>query len=100
MIVISISVSRGTPRPAARQRAITTYSKYRAAPDFAVTRKEDNDTPAQSQSERDKTVAGNEGGSGRPSVEVKLLWYQFAADRLTISLCISGRRGQIEVLLS
>ena len=60
-------MSRGTPRPAARQRAITTYSKYRAAPDFAVTRKEDNDTPAQSQSERDKTVAGNEGGSGRPS---------------------------------
>ena len=48
---MSISVSRGTPQPAARQRAITTYSKYRAAPDFAVTRKEDNDTPAQSQSE-------------------------------------------------
>ena len=100
MIVISISVSRGTPRPAARQRAITTYSKYRAAPDFAVTHKEDNDTPVQSQSERDKTVAGNEGGSGRPSVGVKLPWRQFAADRLTISLCISGRRGQIEVLLS
>ena len=67
MIVISISVSRGTPRPAARRRAITTYSKYRAAPDFAITHKEDNDTPVQSQSERDKTVAGNEGGSGRPS---------------------------------
>ena len=100
VIVMSISVSRGTPRPAARWRAITTYSKYRAAPDFAVTHKEDNDTPVQSQSERDKTVAGNEGGSGRPSVEVKLPWRQFAADRLTISLCISGRRGQIEVLLS
>ena len=100
VIVMSISVSRGTPRPAVRQRAITTYSKYRAAPDFAVTRKEDNDTPVQSQSERDKTVAGNEGGSGRPSVGVKLPWRQFAADRLTISLCISGRRGQIEVLLS
>ena len=83
-----------------KQRAITTYSKYRVAPDFAVTHKENNDTPVQSQSERDKTVAGNEGGSGRPSVEVKLLWCQFAADRLTISLCISGRRGQIEVLLS
>ena len=67
VIVISISVSRGTPRPAARRRAITTYSKYRAAPDFAITHKEDNDTPVQSQSERDKTVAGNEGGSGRPS---------------------------------
>ena len=86
MIVISISVSRGTPRPAVRQRAITTYSKYRAAPDFAVTHKEDNDTPVQSQSERDKTVAGNEGGSGRPSVGVKLPWRQFAADRLATSL--------------
>ena len=60
MIVISISVLRGTPRPAVRQRAITTYSKYRVAPDFAVTHKEDNDTPVQSQSERDKTVAGRE----------------------------------------
>ena len=86
MIVISISVSRGTPRPAVRQRAITTYSKYRAAPDFAVTHKEDNDTPVQSQSERDKTVAGNEGGSGRPSVGVELPWRQFAADRLATSL--------------
>ena len=84
--MISISVSRGTPRPAARRRAITTYSKYRAAPDFAITHKEDNDTPVQSQSERDKTVAGNEGGSGRPSVGVKLPWCQFAADRLATSL--------------
>ena len=86
VIVISISVSRGTPRPAVRQRAITTYSKYRAAPDFAVTHKEDNDTPVQSQSERDKTVARNEGGSGRPSVGVELPWRQFAADRLATSL--------------
>ena len=70
VIVMSISVSRGTPRPAARQRAITTYSKYRAAPDFAITHKEDNDTPVQSQSERDKTVAGNEGGSVRTTVGV------------------------------
>ena len=77
---------RGTPRPAVRQRAITTYSKYRAAPDFAVIHKEDNDTPVQSQSERDKTVAGNEGGSGRPSVGVELPWCQFAADRLATSL--------------
>ena len=84
---MSISVLRGTPRPAARRRAITTYSKYRAAPDFAVTHKEDNDTPVQSQSERDKTVAGNEGGSGRPSVGVELPWRQFAADRLATSLC-------------
>ena len=100
VIVISISVSRGTPRPAARWRAITTYSKYRAAPDFAITHKEDNDTPVQSQSERDKTVAGNEGGSGRPSVGVKLPWCQFAADRLATSHSISGCRGQVEMLLS
>ena len=64
-----------------------TDSKYQAAPDFAVTHKEDNDTPVQSQSERDKTVAGNEGGSGRPSVGVELPWRQFAADRLATSLC-------------
>ncbi len=83
---MSISVLKGTPRPAARRRAITTYPKYRAAPDFAVTHKEDNDTPVQSQSERDKTVAGNEGGSGRPSVGVELPWCQFAADRLATSL--------------
>ena len=100
VIVISISVSRGTPRPAARWRAITTYSKYRAAPDFAITHKEDNDTPVQSQSERDKTVAGNEGGSVRPTVGVELPWCQFAADRLATSHSISGCRGQIEMLLS
>ena len=100
VIVISISVSRGTPRPAARRRAITTYSKYRAAPDFAITHKEDNDTPVQSQSERDKTVAGNEGGSVRPTVGVELPWCQFAADRLATSHSISGCRGQIEMLLS
>ena len=46
---------------------VFTDSKYRAAPDFAMTHKENNGTPVQSQSERDKTVAGNEGGSGRPS---------------------------------
>ena len=46
---------------------VTIDSKYRAAPDFAMTHKENNGTPVQSQSERDKTVAGNEGGSGRPS---------------------------------
>ena len=100
VIVISISVSRGTPRPAARRRAITTYSKYRAAPDFAITHKQDNDTPVQSQSERDKTVAGNEGGSVRPTVGVELPWCQFAADRLATSHSISGCRGQIEMLLS
>ena len=100
VIVISISVSRGTPRPAARWRAITTYSKYRAAPDFAITHKEDNDTPVQSQSEREKNVAGNEGGSVRTTVGVELPWRQFAADRLATSHSISGCRGQIEMLLS
>ena len=65
---------------------IFTDSKYRAAPDFAITHKEDNDTPVQSQSEREKTVAGNEGGSGRPSVGVEIPWRQFAADRLATSL--------------
>ena len=79
---------------------IFTDSKYRVAPDFAITHKEDNDTPVQSQSERDKTVAGNEGGSG-----VEPPWRQLAADRLATSLrvithCISGCRGQIEMLLS
>ena len=63
-----------------------TDSKYRAAPGSAVTRKEHNDTPVQSQSERDKTVAGNEGGSVRPTVGVELPWRQFAADRLATSL--------------
>ena len=63
-------------------------------------RKEDNDTPVQSQSEREKTVAGNEGGSVRPTVGVELPWRQFAADRLATSHSISGRRGQIEMLLS
>ena len=100
VIVISISVSRGTPRPAVRQRAITTYSKYRTAPDFAITHKEDNDTPVQSQPEREKTVAGNEGGSVRTTVGVELPWCQFAADHLATSHSISGCRGQIEMLLS
>ena len=63
-----------------------TDSKYRAAPDFAITHKENNGTPVQSQSERDKTVAGNEGGSVRPTVGVELPWSQFAADRLATSL--------------
>ena len=34
--------------------------------------KEDNDTPVQSQSEREKNVAGNEGGSVRTTVGVEL----------------------------
>ena len=100
-----------TPRPADKQIAMKggertyTDSKYRVALGFAITHKEHNGTPVQSQSEREKTVAGNEGGSGRPSVGVELPWRQFAADRLATSLrvithCISGCRGQIEMLLS
>ena len=54
---------------------------------MAMTDNRDNDTPAQPQSERDKTVAGNEGGSVRTTVGVKLPWRQFAADRLATSLC-------------
>ena len=65
---------------------------------MAKTRAEDNDTPDQSQSEREKNVAGNEGGSVRPTVGVKLPWCQFAADRLATSHSISGCRGQIEML--
>ena len=53
-----------------------------AAPGSAVTRKEHNDTPVQSQSERDKTVANDEGGSDRPSVGVKRPWCRLAPDRL------------------
>ena len=62
-----------------------------------MTHKENNGTPVQSQSERDKTVAGNEGGSVRTTVGVKLPWRQFAADRLATSHRISGCRGQIEM---
>ncbi|NLV99083.1 MAG: hypothetical protein GX034_04730 [Clostridiaceae bacterium] len=74
---------------------MTADSKYREAPDSAITHKENNGTPVQSQSERDKTVAGNEGGSGRPSVGVKLPWSQLAADRLVTSRCVLGCQGQI-----
>ncbi|MFR2095421.1 hypothetical protein [Eubacterium sp.] len=40
---------------------------------MAITDNRYNDTPTQSQSERDKTVAGNEGGSEELG-EVKFLW--------------------------
>ena len=55
---------------------------------------------AQKKPEREKTVAGNEGGSVRTTVGVELPWCQFAADRLATSHSISGCRGQIEMLLS
>ncbi len=40
---------------------------------MAMTDNRDNDTPAQPQSERDKTAAGN-GGSSDESGEVEFLW--------------------------
>ena len=54
VIVMSISVCSDTPRPAEQQKALkggerkTIDSKYRAAPDFAITHKEHNGTPVQS----------------------------------------------------
>ena len=58
VIVMSISVRSSTPRPADKQIAMKggerayTDSKYRVAPGFAITHKEHNGTPVQSQSER------------------------------------------------
>ena len=46
-----------------------------------MTGSRDNDTPTQSQSERDKTVAGNEGGSAIAGV-VKCQWSGIANRRL------------------
>ena len=60
---------------------------------------QDNDTPVYSQSERDKTVAGNEDGSVRPTAGVQLPWSQREADHLANSFGISGCRGQIEIRL-
>ena len=60
---------------------------------------QNNDTPVQSQSERDKTVADNEGGSVRPTAGVQLPWSQREADHLANSFCISGCRGQIAIRL-
>ena len=48
-----------------RQGAITVDCKRRAVPDVATTGNGANDTPVQSQSERDQTVAGNEGSRQR-----------------------------------
>jgi len=52
----------------------TSGYKYRVAPGTAMISNGANDTPVQSQPERDKTVAGNEGGSVRTTVGVKLPW--------------------------
>jgi len=48
-----------------RRRARTADYECRVATGMAMTGSGDNDTPIQSQSERDKTVAGNEGGSAK-----------------------------------
>lgn len=83
------------------ERYVDSMSHLRRLEDAQpISDKENNGTPVQSQSEREKNVAGNEGGSVRTTVGVELPWRQFAADRLATSHSISGCRGQIEMLLS
>ena len=77
--------------------------KYRAAPGTAMTGDGDNDTPVQSQSERDcvfqrKAVAGNESSRQRTCRGVKFPWSWCAASRLMTSHSEPGRRGQIGLL--
>lgn len=74
----------GLPSSMERESAVM---KCRVAPGTAKTGNRDNDTPVQSQSEhlRDRHsdgAAGNENGSDRPSVGVKLPWCRLAPDRL------------------
>jgi len=76
----------------------TSGYKYRVAPGTATTGNGVKDTPVQSQSERDKTVAGNEGGSVRTTVGVKLPWSWSATSRLMTSRSVLGCRGQIKAL--
>lgn len=71
-----------TPRRISR--AINNWYKIRTATETAITGSRYNDTPAQSQVERDKTVATNESSSDELG-EVKLLWSLLATDRLMIS---------------
>jgi len=56
-----------------KERRTPSY-KYRVATGKAIIGNRVKDTPVQSQSERDKTVAGNEGGSVRTTVGVKIPW--------------------------
>ena len=65
-------------------RATNNRYKFRTATETAITGSRYNDTPAQSQVERDKTVATNESSSDELG-EVKLLWSLLATDRLMIS---------------
>ena len=73
---------------------IFTDSKYRAAPDFAITHKEDNDTPVQSQPCRGAGIR-NEGGSERTSEELvtREADSKLPPDRFPDPGC----RGQIEI---
>lgn len=65
---------------------------------MAMTDNRDNDTPAQSQVERDKTVATNESSSDELG-EVKLLWSLLATDRLMISFDNWGVGDKLYYLL-
>ena len=73
--------------------------KYRVAPGTAITGNRVNDTPVQSQSERDKTVAGNEGGSVRTTVGVKFPWSWYAASRLMTSLMFRGVEDKLKHMI-
>ena len=88
----------GLPSSMERESAVM---KCRVAPGTAKTGNRDNDTPVQSQSERDsvfqrKAVAGNESSRQRTcggEIPVELV----AASRLMTSRSVPGCRGQIEM---
>ena len=80
-IAASVSTSAGTPRPLRCER-ILPGCKYRIASDTATTGNEDNDTPVQSQAERDKTVAANESSLERTSEGLRCPWSCYAVSRL------------------
>ena len=79
---------------APRNERETSDYKCQVAPDKAITDNGYNDTPVQSQSEREQTVVGNEGGSVRTTVGVKFPWSGLAIRRL-MSSHVLGCRGQI-----
>ena len=76
------SYARGTARKCVVPYCECLVSKGRWQLQCAMITEEDNDTPVQSQFERDKTVANDEGGSDRSSVGVKLPWCRLAPDHL------------------
>ena len=55
--------------------------------DYAMTRKKVKDTPAQSQVERDKTVATNEDGS------YEIEWWNSNEAKCIAGKCVPGFRG-------